>query len=467
MKRKIIRLCVFLLGFVWLIIFANTFLIKTDTYARLTLAELQERDDIQVAFVGSSIVRDHFNAEMISEQTGFTCFSVGIPCAALQADLAVTKELYRKNNPEWTILVVEPFTFDTVREGIEAQYELMPYLSSPIEQVKYYLRLCREDGWYFDRLFMFRDFGVESFRDFLKTVGLHFFPWQTYQSMKPKLDKRMTYAGSGFVRYNTKDRATKVVRQQVIREYTGYEYGLYPHSKEMLLEYRDLVEQNGSKLMVFIYPNMTAHNLAIPGFLDYNASLMEFCAENGIECVNFSLAKPELYPRKTDSYYFDLYHMVGSGADIFSTCFSKFFNAYLAGEDTSGWFYKDNAEYLASISYITNCWISTYVPGEWNKAWEQDEAVVAAAAQGRDVYLANCNHGTSVTPEYRFVLLDEATGAETELTGWQTEGLYSCEPGAMQGKCLRVYARPQGGEQNRDVYFDFRPGKDEEPCLQV
>ena len=77
MKRKIIRLCVFLLGFVWLIIFANTFLIKTDTYARLTLAELQERDDIQVAFVGSSIVRDHFNAEMISEQTGFTCFSVG------------------------------------------------------------------------------------------------------------------------------------------------------------------------------------------------------------------------------------------------------------------------------------------------------------------------------------------------------------------------------------------------------
>ena len=99
MKRKIIRLCVFLLGFVWLIIFANTFLIKTDTYARLTLAELQERDDIQVAFVGSSIVRDHFNAEMISEQTGFTCFSVGIPCAALQADLAVTKELYRKNKP--------------------------------------------------------------------------------------------------------------------------------------------------------------------------------------------------------------------------------------------------------------------------------------------------------------------------------------------------------------------------------
>ena len=280
MKKKIIRLCVFLLGLIWLVAFANTFLIKTDPYARLTLAEMKQRDDIQLAFVGSSVVRDHFNAEMISEQTGLTSFSVGIPCAALQADLAVTKELYRTNSPEWTILVVEPFTFNTVREGIEAQYDLMPYLSSPPEQLKYYLRLCREDGWYFDRLFMFRDFGVTSFSDFLDTVGLHFFPWQAYESMKHTLDKRMTYAGSGFVRYNTKDRATKVVRQQIIREYTGYE--------------------------------------------------------------------------------------------------------------------------------------------------------------------------------------------ETKLTGWQTEGLYICEPNAMQGKCLRVYARPQGSnEQGLDVFFDFHPGKDDEPCLQI
>ena len=467
MKKKIVRLCIFVLGFIWLLVFANTFLIKTDTYARLTLAEIKERDDIQVAFVGSSIVRDHFNAKLISEQTGLTCFSVGIPCAALQADLAVTTELYRTNHPEWTILVVEPFTFDTVREGIEAQYELMPYLSSPVEQLKYYLRLCREDGWYFDRLFMFRDFGVESFRDFLKTVKLRFFPWQTYEAMKPKLDKRMSYEGSGFVRYNTKDRATKAVRKQVIREYTGYYYELYPHSKEMLLEYRDLVEKNGSKLMIFIYPNMTAHNLAIPGFLDYNASLMHFCKENGIECVNFSLAKPELYPRKTDSYYFDLYHMVGDGSDIFSTSFSKFFNAYLAGEDTSDWFYKDNAEYLASIKYITNCWISTYTPGEWNMAWEQDEAAVAAVSEGKDVYLANCNHGTTVTPEYRFVLFDKSTGEETELTDWQTDGIFTCDVGAMTGKCLRVYARPQNGEQDKDVYFDFHPKVDEEPCLQV
>ena len=250
--RGLLRLAAFGLCFVPVLLFANTFLIKTDTYARLTLAEMKQRSDIDMVFVGSSIVRDHFNAEMITKETGLESFSLGIPCAALQADLAMTKEFYRTNHPEWTVLVVEPFTFDTVKEGIEAQYELMPYLSSPVERVKYYLNLCREDGWYLDRLCMFRDFAVDSFSDFTKTVGLPFWPFETYENLKPTLDKRMSYEGRGFVRYNTKDRAKKTIRQQIIREYTGYYYDLFPRSKEMLLEYRDLVAQNGSKLLVFI-----------------------------------------------------------------------------------------------------------------------------------------------------------------------------------------------------------------------
>lgn len=117
---------------------------------------------------------------------------------------------------------------------------------------------------------------------------------------------------------------------------------------------------------------MTAHNLAIPGFLDYADALTRFCGENDMPCVNFSYAKPELYPRETDQYYFDLYHMVGEGSDIFSASFCKFFKAYLAGEDTSDWFYADRWAYFGSVSFITNCWIQTYFPeGEWNGAWAQ------------------------------------------------------------------------------------------------
>ena len=63
--------------------------------------------------------------------------------------------------------------------------------------------------------------------------------------------------------------------------------------------------------------------------------------------------------------------------------------------------------------------------------------------------------------------LDEATGAETPLTDWQAEGILACDKGALTGQCIRVYARAQGGADDPSLYFDFRPGIDEEPCLQV
>ena len=86
--RGLLRLAAFLLGLALIVAFANTFCIKTDIYAALTMAEVKTRSDIEVAFVGSSIVRDHFNAEMISKEIGKTCFALGIPCGMLQGNIS-------------------------------------------------------------------------------------------------------------------------------------------------------------------------------------------------------------------------------------------------------------------------------------------------------------------------------------------------------------------------------------------
>ena len=94
--RGLLRLAAFLLGLALIVAFANTFCIKTDIYAALTMAEVKARSDIEVAFVGSSIVRDHFNADMISKEIGKTCFALGIPCGMLQGNIASTRELYRE-----------------------------------------------------------------------------------------------------------------------------------------------------------------------------------------------------------------------------------------------------------------------------------------------------------------------------------------------------------------------------------
>lgn len=449
----------FFLCLLLLVVLANTYLIQTDTVAALTMREMQSRDDIELAFVGSSIVRDHFNVQLISEQTGMNAFNATVPCASLPASIAITKELYRTNSPEWTVLVVEPYTFQTPREDTEAEYKLMPFLTDWSNKLEYYLRLCDEDGYYIDRLFIFREFGAKSISDVAKTIGLRHWPKETYARLKKTMDPTVSYEGGGFLRYTTDERADKLVRESVFREYTGYYYELFDKSKAELLEYKALCESNGSKLLILLSPNLTAHALAEPGFLEYGESLMRFCRDNGIPCYNFIYAKPEFMPR-LDSYYFDLYHMVGEGADILSDAFCRFFAMFTAGEDVSSLFYENMGAYLDSIDFITNAWITQYKPGsKWNLAWDQDEATVTAAAQTHDVFMADSNRGAQVTPEYRLVLLEE-DGSETLLQDYSTNTLYLCEPGALDGRTIRLYARPQGQTDADPQWFELTVGKE-------
>ena len=451
--RGLIRLGLFALGFVLLLLFANTHLIQTDTIACLTLREMQAREDIELAFVGSSIVRDHFNAQRITEKTGRSAFCATVPTASMPASIALTRELQRTNSPEWVVLVTEPYNFQTVREAPEAQYKLMPFLSDPANMLDYYLRASSEDGCYLDRLLMFRGFGAQSLSDVAKTVGLRYFPEKTYARLRETMDPTVSYQGSGFLRHETDERADELLRT-VQREYTGYIYELLDGSKDQLRLYRQLCEENISRLMVVIFPNLTAHALAEPGFLDYNDALMAFCEELGVPCFNFSFARPELMPN-LDGYFFDLYHMVGEGADILSDAFCRIFNAYTAGEDVSVLFYANRWEYLDSLTFTTNVWLTVFDPdSEWNPALEQDEARVRALSETQDVYMADCNHYVVYTPEYRFVLRN-ADGSETLLQDYGVDTLYACAPGSLSGQTLRVYARLRDYPENGEVWYEL------------
>ena len=83
--RPFLRFAAFFLVLALAVALANTCLIQTDTFVALMMDELKNSRDIELAVVGSSIVRDHFNAEMISKEIGKTCFALGIPCGMLQA----------------------------------------------------------------------------------------------------------------------------------------------------------------------------------------------------------------------------------------------------------------------------------------------------------------------------------------------------------------------------------------------
>ena len=124
--RGLLRLAAFLLGLALIVAFTNTFCIKTDIYAALTMAEVKTRSDIEVAFVGSSIVRDHFNAEMISKEIGKTCFALNVtegltrevePCAMLE-EIGIMRNALTHTNTLFS--GVKPEISTAIAEGAQA-----------------------------------------------------------------------------------------------------------------------------------------------------------------------------------------------------------------------------------------------------------------------------------------------------------------------------------------------------------
>ena len=134
--RSFLRFGAFLLILVLVVLLANAVLIQTDTYSALPLAELKSRADIDLAVVGSSIVGEHLNANLV---TGLTAFSASVPSLSLQGEIALTREIYRKNSPAYTVLSLEPYNLNSAKEYTSAYYRLTPYLSSWRDKLTYYL----------------------------------------------------------------------------------------------------------------------------------------------------------------------------------------------------------------------------------------------------------------------------------------------------------------------------------------
>ena len=200
MKSKImpyIRIAGFFLCLMLLIAFANKFLLQTDTVAFLTIREMQQREDIEMAIIGSSVVRDHFDPVLISEETGLTTFDVAIPTANFQAQLAMTEELFKTSNPEWVVMICEPYNLNSAKESLEAQYKLMPVLTGLGTKARYYYNLCKEDNEYLNRLLLFRVQMASSLSEVAKTFGLWLDPEGTFERVKHNIQEGATYMGSG------------------------------------------------------------------------------------------------------------------------------------------------------------------------------------------------------------------------------------------------------------------------------
>ena len=438
-RRGWVRLIVFFILLALLIFFANRFWVKSDITYYFTLLEMTHRDDIDIAFVGSSVVAFNFDPETVTEKTGRVAFDASIGAAGIPSSVEIARQMFKTSSPELVVLVIDPQMLLFSGEDIQAQIRMLPFVKNPVERLAYSLDLAMEDGKYLDRLLLFRLQPITSFEDFRNNIELYTDPSGYAERHGLCREGPHTYRGQGHVHVNRSMDRGGLLEVMSIRPYIACEDSvLYSYTQRKLLEFKALCEKNGAKLLVMFGPDLTVYRLAVQGYVEKYEATAAFCAENGIDFCDFTLAHPEFLPCM-DDYYYDVFHLNGKGSRVFSEKLSEYLNLYLAGEPVDQLFYANQQEALDHIDFITNTWIN-------------DET-----ADGVITLTADCNCGPNVTPEYRFTL-ETADGSVTTLRDYGEDPVLSIQADTIPAdSALRVYARPKDDPGQAPVRYTLYP----------
>ena len=365
MKNNIVflaRAACFMLIMLALVSFGNRFLIQQDTIAYLTMEEIHERTDIEIAVVGSSIAQLHFDPDIIERHTGKETMCATITNLGLPGMLALTREIFETNSPETVVLAVEGYTFQHVSEDIQTQFKLMPHLTSLDNKREYFHNLIRHDSNKLARLLMMNSFGLASLTDVYKAFALRIDAKGYFDTLLDEFGDPMTYT-SGYVPALAEADIASVVREELGYVPEEHAYWLTGFSQEMLSAIAGVCAENGAQLIVLAYPALSVHAVAEPFYLEYLDLAGAYCAETGVPFYNFTYARESLMPC-LDEYFFDLHHFNKAGADVFSDAFGLFLAALDSGENVSGWFYPRRYEYIDSLGGKRDMWLALLTEDE-------------------------------------------------------------------------------------------------------
>ncbi|MBP3428617.1 MAG: hypothetical protein J6M47_10195 [Clostridia bacterium] len=424
--KKLLLLALFLLGLLPLLLFGNTFLTQTDSVAAMMMHDLKEQK-AQTVIVGSSMALYHMNPTIIGKATGRSTFTAAVTGLMPPGAIALTKELLRHSQPEEIVLVLESGSFDTTKEDPMTQMKLAPFLSDPLNRLRYWYDTAQEDGMYAERLLMMNSFGHRDAQDVRKSLRLRFDHEDASADILREWTGEYAYDNGHLRIVGAEPVDAEDAQDWFIRRDTGMYYEVMPRTKEWLLRYRDLCHAHGVRLRVVIAPEMTATVLREAERLTYLDSAQAFFAEAGIPCYNMLYAKESLLP-DLNAYYHDYHHMTGEGADILSAAVGRVLAEADAGQDVSGHFSRNRYAYLESIRFMTNVWATMEQRG------------------GQIALHADSNRGASVQPEYSFALV-HPDGEETTLRSFGKNPDFSFDPAAhtpRKGSRIRVYGRAPG-----------------------
>lgn len=416
---------------------ANTALVKTDAVSALMFDEAASRSDIDIAFVGSSVVLNNINPQLITEETGRRSFNMTIGNMAMETAYACTKQLFKTNRPSTVVLVIDPDMLLKASEPLDIQPRTMRYLSGPLDKLSYFLDQCTSDGQIVDRLLMFRAFPVDSKADVIKslTIGRNL---QTYRAQLSSPENRAVYMGEGYLRYSITMRKGALFDQLYWPPNDIHpHYQLSARLKRHMLRFQSLCQENGAELIVLLSPTPHPYRLANQADRSAYARTQSFWESHGVPCYNMNWVRPEVLPIE-DEHFFDMFHFNGEASDMYSRFISSLLNRRAAGEPVQQDFYASWAQHDHAVDNVANVYM---LPPE-------------ETAEGLYTVTADSNRGADVVPLYRFCVRD-ADGSETMLRDYDASGEFTFEKSLALGKTLVAYAQAEGHPEHFAVSFEI------------
>lgn len=434
-RKDALRFFAFFIIPILVLIASNDILLKRDAVAYYTFTELASRDDIELALVGSSVVFNNVNPEIVTEITGKEAFNVSSAYLNLTGVQAATKLMYKHNRPEHVVLILEQETLIDPKENIQAQQRMLPLIKDPGVALSYLLDNCLLDGRIIDRLLMFRTQQISSIEDLRQRRLLERHP-EEYYDRYIRSNTYGRYQGRGFTRIVEELTMQRQMEYQtILPESFDKQHGLREQTKKQLLRFKALCQAHGSDLLILMSPTLTVRALSHDGVAEKNIALADFCREHEIPFVDFTLVKPDFMPR-LDPYYFDWNHLNGEGADRYSRALAQYLNLYFRGENTDHLFYPSVSAYLDSIDFITNSWITE------------------SLSSAQDTYTAGCNRGKGVSPQYRFAIKNE-DGSMTPVRDYSADPTLCVPAGTYREKALCVFAHDPSKPGDPPVFFEL------------
>ncbi|MCI8376563.1 MAG: hypothetical protein HFI29_14210 [Lachnospiraceae bacterium] len=416
------RATLFLLLLGLLIHIADYGLYNDSTYTRLTFHEMYQAKQIDITFIGSSIVQRHFEPEIWSECLEMEAFNLGTPLQTPDDAYYIMKELFKNQSPRYCIYGVNWILFHDmdIYNNPTKSYIVFDYLKPSLDKCVYGYIAFRDKSLLNAWLPATRN----TNEDLIRTVNnvLEVKKTEAYQSYGNEIYKTLEdeYTGRGFL-YSYKQ-----IEKGTFGKPEGYSFRDYSVSQTYISymnKLKALCEANDCELIFIVPPLPYASMVWQEDYQEIVDFYVDIANDLDVTIFHFDLSKPE-YLFMEDTDFYDYGHMSGKGAEKFSRAASELIKKYIDGEeiDQDEYFYSSYEELLDNSPWIFNAWL------------EKTE----------DGYQAYSTYGNNVNPEYCF----QWSGDRGE--SWHMLQVYS-EKNQIAGDkipdgcdMLMVWARPEG-----------------------